>query len=216
MPYKKRSKGKMTRYRKKDNFTATADFARQGYYLAKRLKRLINVEEKIHKVDQSSPGITTAVTGIVHDLTVIPQGDTQFTRDGSSLKPLQFALKGFLASNVSSTQNTVRIILFRGKLENGVTPTVTSYLESANVLSFKNHDNRFQTQTLVDRTYHLTNSGTNKRVAVNIEQKLFGHVNYDDATTTIEGGGLYLLIIGDSNTTPPVFYYKSRMTYTDN
>lgn len=215
MAYRKRKT--MTKYRRKrkDNFTATADFARQGYYLAKRLKRLINVEVKFHDVDQTA-GVTTASTGIVHDLTVIAQGDTQLTRNGSSLKPLHFSLKGTINQNSTQPTASVRCILFRGKLENGTTPTVTTYLESASIYAQINHDNKFQHNTLMDKTFVLTNVGSNRRVPFNIEQKLFGHVNYDDATTTIEAGGLYLLLITDNTSLTPVVTYYSRMTFTDN
>lgn len=208
-----RKKGTMTRYKRKDNFTATADFARQGYYLAKRLARVVNVEVKNHDVVTS---LGVPATGIVHDLSVIAAGTTNNTRDGSGIKVMSLNLRGHIQIHASSVASSFRIILFRGKNENEIAPTVSTVLQAADVNSFKNEDNKFQTKILIDQTIQVGSQTSSRRKHVRFNEKLFGHINYSAATTDIESGGVYLLLISTEASNTPTFAYTSRLTYVDN
>lgn len=199
---------------KSDLFDDTAEVARKGYHLAKKIARLVNVEIKNHDIDQTGT-FTVPNTGIVHDLTVIAQGDSKGTRDGSSIKPLRVSGRLSINSSGSATFTKLRMILVRGKQENGVIPTISTYFETVDPLSPKNHNNRFQSKTLFDKTF-IFNSVDKKTGYMDINETLFGHVHYTDATTAIEDGGLYLIMLSDQATNVPSLGYYIRVSYTDN
>ncbi len=207
-----RRRGKMVPYKKRYKY---ADKAAQALAIAKRIKRLINVEIKFFDTVDST-GVTVSKTGQIFNLTLVPEGLDLNQRGGSSLKTMWLHSRMTLTGQSAGVADKVRFILFRAKNENGVAQTIANYLEIVDVNSPKDWDNRFHTKTLIDKTITIDNATDKIIHSLEWHEKLFGHVTYTGSTTTIEDGGLYLIVIGDRVATLPTFKYYHRLTYTDN
>lgn len=191
--------------------------ANRALNLANQMYRYINVEIKHHDVTQVGTAIPS--TGNIIGLAAVPQGDAFDNRDGSSIKVLNLTSRMSFVSSVSATSGTlVRLILFRGKQENGVGYSATDILEAATVHSPKNYTDRFRTKILMDQTFALNNQSTSHALTrfMTKVQKLQGHVSYDDATTNIEDGGLYMLQLSNQGVNTPNITAHHRLTFTDN
>lgn len=190
--------------------------------LASKVYRFVNTEVKFHDVTQTGTAIPN--TGSINGLSAITQGDTSLTRDGQSVKLMNLTIRGFITTNQSQPYPQItRIILFRGKQENGVGFSATDILETASVISPKNYTDRFRTKILYDQTFYQ-NQGAGLSAAAfgtlsrpfNINLKCQGHVNFAGSSTNIEDGGLYLLYLSNQATSTPTITYYSRLTYVDN
>lgn len=223
MAYKK-SYGKK-RYRKRRYYRKrepdVVDVARYAAKGVSKIFRMINVEYKIHDKTETSINIGTTPTLIKLD--TIAVGDGYNNRDGISIKPITLTVRYLPQVNASALRNVMRIIIFRGKNENGVAFTAADLLENASgtqaCISPKSYENRFKTKVLYDKTFNLNHNGANSRRFVEKHIKLFGHVNFNIADTTgatVENGGLYALYVSSDNINQPVLDSSYRLTYTDN
>lgn len=226
MPYKKRQK----RYKKKRSNALTrtnqyamttknvASAAFTALKTASYIARLVNVEFKRHDVEQ---GVTVTNTGTLSYLSAVGQGDQHTLRDGISIKPMHLTLRATFHA-LSQDPTVFRIIIFRGKQENGIIPSITDVLEDVDVNSFKNYTDRFRSKILMDRKYVMDPVGTGITKSISWTQKLFGHINYQEAPSDLpESGGLYMILIsqgvvGTGVNEQTAFNYKTRLTYTDN
>lgn len=219
--YTKRPKKKQTTavapYKKPMRYKV-ADVAYKAYKIARTLKRFVNTEHKYHDVINNT-GISA--TGTIVNLTSgIAQGDTAVTRDGSSIKLARLSLRIHLTINSNATASMARIILFRGKQENGGTYTVTDILDNGTttyqMIAPKTRTERFRTKFIYDKTSSLSINGR-RDVFLDWNFKLYGHTEYSDAAgTTIENGGLYMLYISNETLNNVNFTYYSRLTFVDN
>lgn len=183
-----------------------------------QIKRMINVEYKHHNVDDSTGTAVTNSGTNLDDLCVIPVGDAETDRDGTSIKPINFVMRYMITQHASATNTLVRLVIFRSKFENDTAPTLASIFPSSPLLKSKIPDKRFSTKILYDKYFTLCDSGTAIRAGT-IALKLHGHINYDGGETTgddKESGGLYLLAISSEATNTPTLSYVSRLTFTDN
>lgn len=199
------------------NIGSVASTAYNALRLASTVARMVNTEKKY--VDASGT-IAPTYTGSVTSFTV-SAGTSESQRIGSSIKPLHFTLRGTIyASSVGNEQQYFRLILFRGKQENGVAYTASDILENTggvySPFSAKKYDNRFHTKIIWDKLIAVNKSTASTTKMVKFSKKLFGHMTFDGATTNVEDGGLYLLCISDVASNPAALNYYSRLTYTDN
>lgn len=228
MPYKKKYKKRRT-YKKKakgaNDKTVTVwsdhsvlEKANKALNLASKVYRFVNTEIKYHDTIVTAGVVPN--TGTINGLSDMAQGDSSQDRDGMSAKLLNLTLRGYLQHNAASAfQNHVRVIIFRGKQENGTGFAATDILETATIHSPKNYTDRFRTKILYDQLHSipLIYSGNNSRKIIPpVNIKLNGHVNYSGVTTAIEAGGLYILYLGSQATNTPTMYYHARLTYVDN
>ena len=92
--------------------------ANRALNIANKVYRFVNTEVKYFDTITTS---NVPSTGTINGLTIVPQGDTAQTRDGQSIKPLNLVIRSYLNKNTGSTvTDLVRVIIFRGKQENGV------------------------------------------------------------------------------------------------
>lgn len=220
----KSKKYKRSRRRNKQPNTwgRVSRMASDGFFLAKKLARLVNVEHKYHEINVSGTTADTAGTIIpincnntAYPSNAISQGDGEHQRNGSSIKPLSYTLKGNMWTQTGLLAGArLRFIIFKHEHSNNQTIFPTSFLDTNSVNAFKNWDNRFQFKTLYDKTMSL-NANSNEIRSFNIHLKLTGHTQYQGDSDLIEGGALYILVITD---TPTAINYgfRSRLTYVDN
>jgi len=215
MAYSKKPYRKKALYKKPVRYQV-ADMALSAFNGVKAIKRLINVEKKNHDIANS---LATVSTGTIHALTTISQGASTSTRVGDSIKPLYLNFRGYIENVHISNSGQVRIIVFRGKKENAITPLVSDVLASLSVISQYNYTDINRFTILKDKTY-VINPGTaitaSTAVQFNLSCRLDGHIKYVTGGTTIEQGGLYVLYITNNSVQAPAVYYNQRLTFTDN
>lgn len=220
MPYRKYNRPYRRRryYRKppqKPMRYKVADTAYKAYVMGRKAMRIINSEVK---VSNTSSSYSPSSTGAVVDLSSVAQGDTDNTRDGDSIKPLNLTMRGLISADASVTNNGatfVRVVVVRAKHERGTSPTWASVFGSASTLAAKDHDNRFETKILYDRLFSLdANKGST--LTFNKIIKLDGHIQFDGGASTIRNGGIYLMHMSNVATNLPSLNVNTRLSFVDN
>lgn len=217
--YKKQYRRKAKPRTRYQNYAGAAG---QLYKDVKYLKRIVNVEHKLFELDKVK---NPTSTGEIFFLNKIPQGDTDVTRDGSSVKLQHLKVIGNI-QNSKGIDTSCRVIIYWDEAN-----TITSVYGAADgfflsaVLpgyDFKNWNTRFKTSVLYDKTFELSvaNSsasvGSGVRKHLEIDLNIGKHTQFLDATGEISSGALKLLIVSNATTSGPVFSYNQRLTYTDN
>lgn len=207
----KRSRGRL-QYRQR----------RQVRSIAKQV--LLGQQEK--KYFDTDVQVSPSSTYILQDLSNIPQGDTDVSRDGDKIMIKSLHLRGLIA--VGDTTNFVRIIVYQWH-PSDVTLSPTANLVLSDLTSPLNtpynHDNGKMYSIFYDRLIAL---GSNSQQTVAIEKIWrFGNkldrrlkwvnqsIDYVAGTT---GGSdkLFLLIVSDSGGIPhPAAELFFRLIYTD-
>lgn len=219
--YKKKAKGASNKQVTVWSDHSVLEKANRALALVNNVRRFINTEIKHKDVTSSA---TYSYNGTLRDLSAITVGDTEQQRDGQSVKPLNLTVRGLLTGDSSGANCQIRVIIFRMKQENGVTPTAADILEntgSANVIfSPKNYTDRFRSNILHDQVYCINQQLSTIASTKYFEKviKMNGHISFDGTGTTRENGGIYMFIF--SNRAPasaePTVSFTSRLTFTDN
>lgn len=162
-------------------------------------------------------GLTSATGTMTTDLCAVAQGDNDNQRNGNKITVTRFDWMGEIylpgTSTIADMNDTVRIILFVEKQNNGVATAYASLLENTDPYSFFNEDNyplrnpkRFR--VLYDKTYSISTapggwngtaltSGT-QRIPFRITKNLKLPVQYASTTgavTEIAQNNLCLCVI---------------------
>ncbi len=227
MPYRKKYKKKRGRnllgsYNKYVSAASkTALLAMQVY----KLKSLINVEQKFFDISSSSTSIPDGI-GIIVQLTNIPQGDTDVTRDGAQIKLMSWNFKAIVSVNtsVANTGSSVTIMLVEDKQTNQAIYTTASLMQSTGnvlgVVSSLNLDNKFRFKVHKRWILNLNNASGSRRVLR--FYKKFGNnmkLRFDASTSAIAdltSKSLSLLMISNEATNEPAITFFNRLRYVDN
>lgn len=218
---KRRKKGSRAMIRSKPT---TSQYAKAAYYRVQKMSRYVRPEVKAFYDNQQSIafGTTWSCTG----LSEIPQGDAYNEREGISVSPMNLSVNIWMKKGATDNDATLlRIIILRGKNENliGTTTFLTAYdggfTSGQNPIQyFKEHDTRFQSKTLYDKTLkfestNTINNLTSRQVKFNI--KLDRHIVYDidSMTTAPRDGGLYMLYVASNSAGS--FDYLTKLTFLD-
>lgn len=187
----------------------------------KQLRRQVSPEVKVFNyVVAQAPN----TAGIVVELSDITRGVADNQRVGASVKLLRLSGRFHCQMNDAGDHlnASFRMILFRGKQENGAPYFPNDILANPSggllMTSPKNWDNRFHTKIIYDKIYNLSRQGTSS-FHINWNFKLFGHLQFASADTDgtdTENGGLYLLLVSDrGGDNVPLVQGYLRLTYTD-
>lgn len=168
--------------------------------------------------DTSVTSTPVSASGTVLDLTPIPQGDTDQSRDGDqlTLRSIQGRFQ-FIAADAT---NICRIIIFQWFIDttvSGVSPLVDQVIQTiSNPLASYNHDGRYNFRILYDRTFSMdTTDDLTASGRIYIYKGLRRKVQYHGGVT---GGKnkIYILYISDSGAiTHPSLTYYTRVTFSD-
>ncbi len=93
-----------------------------------------------------------------------------------------------------------------------------SYIGAVNApQGFKNHDKRFFTKVLYDRTFPLTATSSNSIVKTHKSVRINRHTQYEAGSTTIATGSLKLFVIGDEASAAdiPNVDFTARLHFLD-
>lgn len=194
----------------------------------KQVKELIKepMEHKYYE-DPITDAFGVPSSGATYQLSLIPQGDTDSTRDGDRLTLTSVNIRGSVYCG--DVTNLIRVIFYQWRPQS--TPTITDILSKGadgtniDVYSHYNHDKRSEFKILSDRTYSLAGYGTTvspygqdteKLFNINISKKLIKNLQYVNGSTSVGSNQLWYLAISDSDATPnPTLTFKIRMNYID-
>lgn len=207
--------------------SAVSAVAKNGFYLAKKLARWINVEFKYHNNVLTNQLVTN--TGSRYHLfsdnattmgSPLAIGTDEFTRNGVSVKLQNMNMTYQLQMNSSATVQyaTVRIMIVKYKNSNQGTFLLGDLLQSVEPIGLRNLDNRFHFNTIYDRTHVLTKGDPRGALLIKKVFKLFGHLHYANALNKVEGDDYAVVILSDQSTAAnqPVISMKFRTSFTDN
>ncbi len=194
--------------------------AKKALVMASHLKRLVNVEIKNFDVQQTAVAITT--TPVIVQLSNIPQGDTNITRDGAQCKVLSLELGLQLTPHVNGAITGVRILVVCDKQTNGSIYTNSDLLADVtvndNMASPYNLDNKFRFQILWDKRFNLaTNNRSNASFTKRF--KMSKVLRFDGSTPSIAdltSMSLSLVQFTNEPTNTPLITMFSRLHFVDN
>lgn len=219
MAFKKRYPRKNYRrrkvYKKKQTGTNWGSIAKTALKTAKWVAGLVNAEYKYWDVSPSLPIASTFNGYITGPLCAPPQGVDVESRTGDSIKMVNLTMRLLLQWNGANFEN-VRVIIFLDK-ENSIT-NVSDFLDITGtqlaVLSPKNQINQYDTKTIFDKTYNITQ--TRPQVLIEKVFKLDMHEHFQASTTTVKNNAIKMIIIGQQAAAGTTFQYFSKITYLDN
>jgi len=187
----------------------------------KLVKKLIKqheqqvVEHKYYDLADTLASLSSTAT--ILDVSAVPQGDTDRTRDGDRISPISISLHYYI--NGETYSGIVRVMMFRW-LPNSVTDTPGAselfHAPSQIIISPFVHDQRGQFNVLYDKTHVVCNNGGSEISVVNKTVKL-ARKQIDYSNSGVEGScKLYLLFVTDRVlATSPYGYVRTRLNYTD-
>ncbi len=193
---------------------------RQLWKDVRKLKSLINVEFKQHTVKLTAEAI--GITTDFNNLCLINQGDTDETRDGSSIRLKSIDLKGFVKLHASATSTMIRIIIVLDKQTNQAQFTYPDLYEDATtgdaIISARNIDNAHRFVVLMDTRISLSASG-NSVVPFSFYKKINTIIRYDNTGNVVAdltSNAYSLLLVSDEATNTPAVTLSARLRYIDN
>lgn len=195
-----------------------ADTSRRAYAIGKQALAMINAEKKHFDASASDqPGTTPLLTC----LNGIAQGDTDVTRDGSSVrfKALQFQMLLHLNTTTQPLYDVFRVVIFRHYQPAGVNPTNALVMATTAINSFTNWHSRDLYEILLDKTYCLDPTAGPFSIADSVDFRLDDVTRWNGATaasTDLDNNGYWIMCWGIENTNKSVFGWQTRMLYYDN
>lgn len=156
-------------------------------------------------------------SGVIYDLSLIPQGDTDISRDGDKLMPTSLYLN--MKVEAGDPTNVMRVIVFRWKINSAAyAPTVADILAVTGSayapMSPYLHDIKSQFTVVKDLTFHVSSYNVfawYKRT-IRLAKRT---IKYAGGTTSASDK-LYMLVVSDSGTiTHPSFTSYTRLNFTD-
>lgn len=211
------------RIRKSGGVLSTAS---KALSIAMSVKKMLNVEHKF--VDTYSNNAVT-IAGAVTPISLIAQGDTENQRSGDKVKANHLSVKALFApANGQTFPQTVRFLIFKDKVSNGVVPTAAQLLQDTSAglpqaMSHYNPDNcpsRFQ--ILFDRTIvnNTVANGNVDNILTFYEGALSHHLTFSGTTAVqaaADTGHLYFYVQADNITgAAGNVYVSTRFSYIDN
>lgn len=157
---------------------------RKTYRYRKPLKSIIgkmirkNQEKKYHTYARTEYAVGGVGAPLIENLTLVPQGDTDITRDGDKLlmKTLRFNYM-WVSRSSSPYPYLIRTLLVQS-LESSTSyiPTVSTVLQSTGsdaqgIVSPYNHDNRYRHRILYDKVHQVSSWMSSVGVAAGTDVK---------------------------------------------
>ena len=200
---------------RKSTLGNVASLAKTAFKTAKFIAGIVNTEYKYFDI---GAGLTASTwNGAIVTLCQPAQGVTASQRTGDSIKIRNLTFRGEFSQNpLGIATEVARMIIFFDK--QNVINTVSQYLQYTGlygaVYSQKNENTKYETKTLLDRTYVINSTYQQRKfdIVLRIDQ----HCNFQAGTTTIDTGALKVLYISQAPINGPLFSYNSRCTYIDN
>jgi hypothetical protein len=218
MPYKRGGKKRVKKPVSKAD--QVFNIAAKALSTAVAVKRLLNVEFKCK--DLHDGGLTFSQTGTIHQISNIGQGDTENTRDGSSIKIKSLEINLCYKMHSSVTFGTVcRTILVLDTQTNSAIyvpgDVIDDITAGDSLVSSRNLNNRNRFVILKDWITHLV---PDKPYAhKSIYKKMNLGLTFDGTAGSIAdlpSNSLSLLVFTNEATNTPTAALHSRIRFIDN
>lgn len=184
-------------------------------WMLKKVKHLADIVNAEYKYFDTAAALSTIdYTGSLASQIPIPQGTTDVTRIGDSVKIQTMTFRFFLQRN--GADSIVRVIVLWDP-QNKISSTadvLQNVGTSAAPLQPKNYDKRFQCSFLMDKSFAI--SSNNSIIKYQTTIPINKHTQYNGGTTTINTGDLKVFLISNNSTNLPLITYFARVSYTDN
>ncbi len=205
-------------------------------YVKRAIKKMH--EKKYFMKEQSSIAVSFD-THLLVDLSAIPQGDTDLTRDGDSVKLTSLQVRMTWQTGASqSADSYVRVVIFQWFDNSTPTPPLVlgalgaAFDGTTAMDAFYNHDRRRQFRVLYDNLSICGGSSDpavashlfRKTPVISFTPKIKGKRTGKKAYINFVGGGttaqnkIYLLAISniaDGTNTEPVLLFNSKLNFID-
>ncbi len=215
MPYKRRFRRRRRRKAWYDRKYSAGQLASKAWSGVKYLKKIVNVEKKIH---DTSIAEAVSSTGAIHSLHDVAQGDTINTRDGNSLKGLYLGFRMGCTQNLTATQSLIRVMVVADKQQIGdAEPSVGNILQSAVVTSYLNEDTLGRFSVLYDKVFTMAENSDSLQKYAEWNHNFEHRIRYNGAAATdIQKNGLFMLLLSDEATNTPTVAITVRLRFVDN
>lgn len=184
-------------------------------YIARIAQQVVNrnVEWKYHDITAST---TIDNAGAVACLSLVPQGDTDTTRDGDHLRATSLRVNYVLESN-TSTPGICRIIFFQWADDTtNSPPTVAAVMEATTPYSVVSHDYASRMKILSDEM-HVVDNTSSKSIPQRMKLQIPHQQIQFAGGTTQHTQGIWFLVLSDITPqgSPPTFKYFARLNFSD-
>ncbi len=194
--------------------------ASKALALAKYLKGIVNVEYKL--IDTVTTLSAMTVAPVIIPLTNSVQGDTNITRDGSSLKIVSVSLNYFLTISSSATATVARVMLVHDRQTNQAIYNASFLIQDVtvgdNVNSPRNMDHARRFSVLYDKVHTLSSSGARVN-HVRFFKPLLLKLRYDANDGTIADltqSSLSLVFMSNEASNTSTITAFTRLRFVDN
>lgn len=171
------------------------------------------------KVIDVATSTTASSTGFTTELVPCTTGTEISDKLANQVTIRRLQMKMSLVKNASSQFTRVRILIVRGKQENGTLKTLADILQTVDTYSPKNFDDRFDSIILFDQVYHMSSNFSGGSVfgepPIEIDMKLNFVKSFVSNSADTDNGGLYLMAVSNEATNVPTVQYYSRVSYYD-
>lgn len=184
-------------------------------FTSKVLKVVKRTQEKKYYPYANSG--TVGSTGYLLDLTTIPQGDTDTSRDGDALRVTSIQIN--FAWAAADAYNICRMVMFQWMPASspGSPPALSDiFVDTADaVISPFAHDTRKSYRILADKTCIVDTDDPMKICKMYVYRKFMRNIQYSGGTTT-GTGNIYCWLVTDSNvSTHPAVSWSGKTNFTD-
>lgn len=216
MGYKNKYTKKKTRCPRKrrgqSDLQATAQTARAAWKYGKLALSMLNVENKYHDIAISiNPSSTVWST---QAFLTIAQGLTSVTRVGDKMKVKKLSMIGAVGIHNSATNSQVKLALVMIPAGGSVAIASEIY-DSVSPYSLRDLTYVTKARVLWSKIYFLDDKGP-KAQKVEYFKDMDFHVQYEEASTTIEQNDLYLIACSTEAVNVPSLTLNVRVGYIDN
>lgn len=202
MPYGRKMTAKAPRrkYRKQS-------LAKKAYTLAKKAYKL----PELKYLDILGSFSSISGTGQIGRMDTVPQGTTNNTRIGDTIKPTSLKYRITMKLNAAATDTLVRMIFFRWVSED---PTNLSDVITPTIVGMKSEDLRYQSQIMYDRVFSLSTSQKTE-IFLKGSLKIPKFISYPQASNASNRNSIYVGFVSDEAVNQPVITTQMRLFYRD-
>lgn len=179
--------------------------ARKALYLAKKAQ----VQKELKWHDTAPAQVTVPADGLVYELSNVPQGATNNSRDGNVIYPSSINLR-MIFRTIEAGSTSFRVIIYHW--DNGASSQPTDVLDTASIVAFKSDRYRFNSRIIYDKSYTMTIGGVQER-CIDIKRRIKGMIAYNEATVNPQKNGLFMIVIGGD--AGSIVQYRSRLYFKD-
>lgn len=225
MGFRKTTSYKKKRYSRRyrrggNNYASLASkLARKATYDV--VKMFVNTERKFLDNNQwatATPITTAGAGGTFIYMNNVPNGNANNERIGNNLKLTSQHLKLSLLRNPGgSDSQKVRVLVLVDRQSNGIGFSLADYLDTPDIRSFNNLDNRYRYLTLFDRQFSLDINAKSNEIPLDLNFKKILKCSYSGPAAVIpETNSLIVCLMTDSTSAGPNVRGFTRIRYIDN